>query len=462
MHALRRWFSKRIGYPLLIYGRGARDRKMRAVLDEKRHLSRKPREQLLARQLTMLKPLVMHAGKTVPFYRQRFQEAGFDPENLQRLRDLAQIPPLTKDDIRDHLEALVSETFDRSQLIPRATGGSTGVPVRLYTDREAAIHSEASMLLSDEYAGLRPGEPVAMLWGANFEVSAAESLLGRLRMLARNHLILNTFKLDEKILAGLHTKLARFRPAVLVGYTSALLAMADWLERHSVTPGYPTISIMNAAETLLPWQREHFERVYGAPVFDRYGARDGGAIAMECEAHNGLHINIIDLLIEPYGGTPGEPQEVLITNLNAYGMPMIRYRIGDMAVFSDRVCPCGRTTPLFDRLVGRVTDMLYLPDDRMLPGEFFPHLLKDFPVAEFQVVQEEDRSLIIRIVRRQGYAPQHEEHIRRIVTEHVYGLPMRFEYVDAIDRTRTGKLRPVISRAAEARRHEPPGKEPGV
>jgi phenylacetate-CoA ligase len=126
-------------------------------------------------------------------------------------------------------------------------------------------------------------------------------------------------------------------------------------------------------------------------------------------------------------------------------MPIIRYAIGDMAVFSERTCPCGRTTPLFERLVGRVTDVIHLPGGRMVPGELFPHLLKDFPIVEFQVAQHADHSLTIRVVRDRGYSPEHEEHIRRIVADHVETLPVRFEYVERIDHTRTGKLRPVMS-----------------
>jgi phenylacetate-CoA ligase len=445
MYALRRWFSKRIGYPLLIFGRGARDRKMRAFIDEKLALARRPREELAARQLELLKPLLVHAGRNVPFYRRRFAEAGFDPAKVTSLDDLKRIPPLTKDDLRTQLDELITEGFDRSKLIHRATGGSTGVPVKLYTDEEAFAHWEASEVVADEMSGWRPGEPIALLWGANFEVSVSQNVMGRLRTLARNQLILNTFKLDEAILAGFHRQLTRFRPALLVGYTSALMAMADWFERSGTAPAYPTLSIINAAETLQAWQRERIEHVYGAPVFDRYGARDGGPMAMECEAHNGLHVNVVDLVVEANGGEPGEPQELLITNLNAYGMPLIRYEIGDLAVFSDRVCTCGRTTPLFERLVGRITDVIHLADGRLVPGELFPHLLKDYPIVEFQVVQHADRSLTIRAVQDRGYTPEHEAHIRRIVADHAGALPVRFEYVERIDRTRTGKLRPVVS-----------------
>jgi len=450
MHALRQWFSKRIGYPFFVLGRSRRDRKMRALMDEKRQLSKLPREQLYARQLELLKPILIHAGRTVPFYRQRFKDVGFEPESVERLEDLAKIPPLTKDDIRENLDKLVSTTQDRSKLDQLVTGGSTGIPTRLYCTKENRTHREASALLADEFTGWHIGEPFAALWGAFLDVTDTEDLLGKLRKLARNILMLNTYRVDDRLLADYHRQLSKFRPTALLGYNSSLLFMADWLEANGISPQYPSTCIINTSETLLPWHRERFETIYGAPVFDRYASRDCGVMAMECEAHAGLHMNIIDWVIEPYGATHGEPQELLLTSLNERGMPLIRYAVGDMAVFTDRTCPCGRTSPLFERIVGRVSDAIYLPGGARITDMFFPQVFKDFPVAEFQVIQEEDYSFTVRIVAQEAYRPEHEQHIRERFAGYVGELPVRFEYVAQIDRTRTGKLRPVISKATQA------------
>ena len=463
MHGVRRWFSRRLGYPPFIFGHGVRvrDALLRGprLVEEKRRLCRTPREQLRQRQLEMLQRLLVHAGRTCPFYRQRFKEAGFDPDRFQSLDDLAGVPPVSKQDLRARRQEMVSETFDRRLLVPLVTGGSTGVPMELYTDREAWLHNKVTGTLDYEYAGWRPGAAFAWLWGAPFEVKATQTLIGTMAKFARYLALLNTFRLNDDVLADYHAQLTKFKPSVLLGYTSSLLALAGWLERRGVRPGYPTTSLLNAAEMLLPEQRRRLEQAYGAPMFDRYGTRDCGAVAMECDQHNGLHVNVIDLVVEPYGGTPGEPQEILVTNLNCCGMPLIRYRIGDMGVFTERACPCGRTTPLLERIVGRVTDTIHLADNSLLPGEFFVYLMLYFatPVAEFQVVQEEDRSLTMRIVRGEDYTPAHEERIREFTGKYTRGLPMRFEYPEEIERTVSGKLRPVISRIAERQARQPAG-----
>jgi len=452
MRALRRWFSKRLGYPIQIWGRGAHFRDAlaggAALVEEKRRLSRAPREQLRQRQLDMLQRVLVHAGRMSPFYRRRFKEVGFDPARLQSLDDLAQVPPLTKDDLRAHLEELICEGFDRRRLFPLASGGSTGEPGRLYIDLDAWLHSKASMVLADELSGWRPGDPVAVLWGAHFDVTAMRSFVGRVAMLLRNRIVLDSLRMNDATMTTFHRQLDRFRPALLIGYGSSLSTMAGWLKDKGIRPGYPEVSIINAAEPLSPARRAVIETGFGVPVFDRYGARDGGPIAMECEAHAGLHLNAMDLVVEGHGGRPGEPQQVLITNLNAYGMPLIRYRIDDLAVFSERVCPCGRNTPLLDRLVGRVLDVIHTPDGGFVHGGLFVLAIEELPVIEFQFVQEADYSLTVYIVKATGFEARHEEWIRQIFHEKIPSIPVHVDYVSEVDRTRTGKLRPVVSKVA--------------
>ncbi|MBN2561066.1 MAG: phenylacetate--CoA ligase family protein [Phycisphaerae bacterium] len=452
MRAFHRWFSQRLGYPIFVWGRGIRFRdayrRGAALVEEKRRLSRMPREYLRQRQLELLKPLLVHAGRFSPFYRKRFKEAGFDPTRVQSLEDLAQTPPLTKDDLRAHLDEIICEGFDRRLLFPLATGGSTGAPVRLYTDRKAWFETKASIILADELSGWRPGDPIGVLWGAHFDVTAMKSLVGRVMTLLRNWMVLDSLRMNDATMGRFHAQLSRFGPAVLLGYGSSLATMAAWLKEEGVRPAYPETSIINAAEPLSTGRRALIEEAFGAPVFDRYGARDGGPIAMECEAHAGLHLNTVDLVVEGHGGRPGEPQQLLITNLNAYGMPLIRYRIDDMAVFTDRVCPCGRNTPLLERLVGRVLDMIHTPDGGLVHGGLFVLAVEELPLIEYQFVQEEDFSLTVRIVKAKGFEARHEERIRQIFGEKVPSIPVRIEYVSEVDRTRTGKLKPVVSKVA--------------
>jgi phenylacetate-CoA ligase len=140
--------------------------------------------------------------------------------------------------------------------------------------------------------------------------------------------------------------------------------------------------------------RETIERVFGAPVFNRYGSREVGDIACECEGHQGLHVSAPWQYLEvlrPDGTAclPEEEGELVITNLTNYAMPLIRYRIGDTGSWASHACTCGRAWPLLQQVSGRVCDTFVTPEGVNIPGEYFAHMLRTQAwLRRFQIVQE--------------------------------------------------------------------------
>jgi phenylacetate-CoA ligase len=123
-------------------------------------------------------------------------------------------------------------------------------------------------------------------------------------------------------------------------------------------------------------------------MFNTYGCREFMSLAGECETHDGLHVNAENVLVETALPAAAGPSEVIVTDLHNYGMPFIRYAVGDLAVLDDSPCRCGRGLPKIQRIEGRVLDALRTADGRTVPGEFFPHILKDIPeIAEYRVQQ---------------------------------------------------------------------------
>src|SRR5207244_1571201 len=138
---------------------------------------------------------------------------------------------------------------------------------------------------------------------------------------------------------------------------------------------------------------------------------------------------------------------VVVTDLTNYGMPFVRYVNGDRAVAGEEPCPCGRGLPLLKRVIGRRLDMLRTRDGRRIPGEFFPHLLKDFPaVAQFQVVQEHLDCIEVRAVLRSAWS-EADRRLFDAETRKVAGPTMRVDFrpVDAIPLTSVGKLQVVVN-----------------
>jgi phenylacetate-CoA ligase len=153
-------------------------------------------------------------------------------------------------------------------------------------------------------------------------------------------------------------------------------------------------------------------------------------------------------------GSPAEPGEIgdiVVTDLHNYGMPFIRYKIGDMGMWAKQPCSCGRAHPLLEDIVGRSLDMLYGVDGRRVPGEFFPHMLKDFSaIRQFQVIQKKRNQLLIKIILRDGQSdfgqPDIEREIKQVMGER---MKCTFEIVDEIPLTRTGKFRVTLSEIPE-------------
>jgi phenylacetate-CoA ligase len=145
-----------------------------------------------------------------------------------------------------------------------------------------------------------------------------------------------------------------------------------------------------------------------------------------------------------------EEGNVVITDLTNYGMPFIRYANGDRAMAGWGTCSCGRGLALLHKVVGRQLDMLRTPDGRQIPGEFFPHLLKDFPaVRRFQVVQDDPHRIQLRLVLKGALGTNDRSAIDHEVRK-VLGSSVHFEFiqVDDISLSSQGKHRVVVNNCA--------------
>jgi len=197
------------------------------------------------------------------------------------------------------------------------------------------------------------------------------------------------------------------------------------------------------------------EEAFGCRVFDKYGSREFSGIAYECEAHNGHHVAaenyVVELLRDGRDALPGETGEVVITDLNNFSMPFIRYRIGDLAVAIDQSapCPCGRGALRIGAIEGRVQSIIVGMDRRLIPGTFFAHVLKDFDktVRRYQVVQERYGAIDLRIVKGSRFSERTVDTALTLLRRHLgRNMHINVSYVDEIAMVRTGKHRAVVQK----------------
>ena len=428
------------------YETGLRRRRTLAYLAEYERNQWLQPEQIAALQWTKLKRLIEHCHREVPYYQRRWRELGMQPGDIRSIADYQRLPVLTKHDIRSHFEELKADSF-RGQLLYKNTGGSTGEPLRFGYTRESNDRRTAVMWRGYEWAGARMGRRSLFLWGgAVGDPTRSHQIKDRLYHGAFGRRILNTFTMNESNLASYADAIDRYRPEIIVAYVGPLVRLAQWLiaERR---PVFRPQAILGAAEALHEFQRQIIEQAFGCPAYNTYGCREFMLIASECEQRNGLHVNADHLVVETGVPAAAEGGDIVITDLHNYGMPFLRYVNGDLATPDARACACGRGLPLLRRIEGRKLDAIRSADGRILPGEFFPHMLKDVAgLRRYQVVQRALDHLDLLIVRGDDFDDSALDYIRREVAK-VLGdsVEVRCHFVDDIPLTKTGKFRVTVS-----------------
>jgi phenylacetate-CoA ligase len=417
-------------------------------LERSQWLSRSELERL---QFEALRRLVAHAAAKCPYYQQAWREQGLDPAALQAPADFSRWPVIDRQTIRANRTGMRAQV-PGMRLIAKATGGSSGVPLHFDLDHDNYSWRFASWNRGYHWAGAGPGTKQLYFWGVAL---GKQSRWQRWKSDAYNRLyrrlVLNSFDLSEERVPQFLAAINRYRPEAVIAYTNALYAFCRMLAEKRLRPFSPR-SIVVGAEKLHDFQRKLIEQVFEAPVFETYGSREFTFMAGECDRHQGLHLSMENLLVEVLDddGRPtpdGAEGNVVVTDLTNYGMPFLRYANGDRAVAGWGTCPCGRGLPLLKKVVGRQLDVLHLPDGRRVPGEFFPHLLKDFDaVKQFQVVQVEPGRVELRVVLGETWSEANRQVLDREVGN-VLGPSAHMDLVavDHIPLTAAGKHRVVVS-----------------
>lgn len=425
-----------------------------------RHLQRLQRTQwcsldeLHSLQQAELGKLLAHAWQNVPHYRARFSQLGLEPGDIERLEDVAKLPILTREEATRCFEQRKS-VAPPLPAIDKATSGTTGRPLSFAYDRGSEYWRQAVKLRGYGWAGYQAGDRSLHFWGS--PPVAPPPLAKRAKMtldhwVRREHYVDCTDRSEER-LAQVVRLIRELEPTVIVCYAQAGAALA----RHINDSGSRTwrdIPVIAAAERLFPTDRASMTQAFGPGVFETYGNREVMLIAAECEAHQGLHLSMENLIVEIVvreGSTerpaqPGELGEVVITDLHNYGAPFIRYLTGDLAVAREPGrCPCGRSLSMLEHVEGRVTDTLRDGAGRAVSGLFFNVLFASLAhkVREFQVVQRKDRAIELKIVPTHLFDDALLADLRNHCCAHIPGVELRTQIVSQLTPDRGGKLRVV-------------------
>ena len=404
-------------------------------------------EELKAYQLEQLKELVKFSYEKVPYYQRSFREAGIVPSDIKTLEDIQLLPVLTKDDVRSHAEEFIPVGIDPKTLRVWVTGGTSGKPLKVYQDLFYCCMIEEAFSLRqrlwtdykqyDRKVALTrdPSKRTKKCWDYNS---------------TENELVLSSFDLTEKNMFEYVELIHKFKPRIVFGYPSALEIFARFLKRNDLLMP-PLQGIFCGSEALFPGQRILIESAFNCKVFSSYGMSERVADATECEEHNGYHISmeygVFELLDKNYEPitAPEISGTVVGTGFHNNTMPLIRYQMFDVGVYSGEKCACKRQSPLIKAFKGRVREYFVGKSGKLMTLQLIwagrhPVWSK---IREMQFVQERKGEVLAKIVRAPKYSDEEvirelREEVGKILTEDEYKID--FEFVDQMPLTHRGKL----------------------
>lgn len=428
---------------------------------------------LRVHQERLLRASIAHALASSPFYRELYTAAGVGPGS-----PVEQLPVVTKELLMEHFDHVATDRRLRlaeleahlavvggdelylGEYRVMSTGGTSGVRGTFpYSRREWAM-SLASVIRTDPFMGFRPypgirtatvGATSPQHYGGRFGATVG---LGLARTLA----------LDVRApVAQLVAALNQHRPVHLGLYPSIAATLAgEQLEgRLRIAPR----AVSTSGEILTREVRERMRAAWGSEPFDGYATTETGFCGLECSEHRGIHLledltlfEVVDEAGAPAAmGTPGA--RLLVTNLFARTLPVIRYELSDMLVPADAPCPCGRPFRLIEQIAGRSEDVLVLPGRHAETVRVHPTVLtgalERVPgVRAFQVVREASRVRVNIVTAPGASAADVCAAVRRVLgaaLDDIDAAPteVRVESVHALERTGVGaKLRIVVDSAA--------------
>jgi len=421
----------------------------------------KPYKELKKGQEKQLRHMINHCYDNVPYYHDLFNSLKLQPADIRIIEDLEKLPVLTKDTIKQHWEAFKPVGLPKMKYYSLTTGGSTGNPLSYRMSKHDRFLSGVLLYRGWGYGGYELGDRMVMLAGSSLDIGTKSRMTKFVHEIARNIKKLSSLDLGEKEMREYVETINSFKPDSIRGYAFSIYFFAKWIEENNLTIHSPA-AVFTTAEKLYPHMQSKIADIFGCEVFDGYGLNDGGVSANECPEHTGLHIDTERSVMEGVDQEGYQVDEgvgqILATSLHNYALPFIRYETGDMGNFlpEDDECACGRGYRLLKGIIGREKEFLITPLGKYVHGAaFFFDILNEFShineISEYQLVQETVNDICLNLVSNAPFDKKELEKVAELVSKRSGGWNMRFNFVDAIERTGAGKYKFIINKVNDVR-----------
>lgn len=402
-------------------------------------------------QSEQLRRLVEHAIRFSPLYAERYRKAGVDPQSLAEPEDVRMLPILSKEELRRRGDDVVSTHLPRKKMWAAFTSGTTGTPLAAFHTHRNMQERLAFMQRLASWYGLPELPRRASFTGKLIVDARVDEPPFHRTNLALGQQLYSSHHLRPELLPHYVSAMAAFAPQQIDGIASPIFAVADHILRHGLEGAIRPALVVPTSETLWPHVRQRIEQAFKAPVANHYGSQEGAPLAYECP-RGGFHacpesgiFEILDADGEPT--PPGRLGRLVVTSFLSYGMPLIRYEIGDTASWRGEPCPCGRSMPLLAGIEGRVDDMFYSSERGIVPRVDSAFKALPSSIVATQVAQVGPDRFEVRLIPDETtFEAVHAEIL--VANLRVYlGESVRIDVrrVEELPRTAGGKLRAMVN-----------------
>lgn len=395
------------------------------------------------------KNIVRYAYDNIPFYKEFYTKNEFNPDNLKTKEDWEKVPILTKTLLKENTESLVNPNIPKKYFRASTTGGSTGIPLKVYFDKRVPLEAFGWRTLN--WWGIQPWENQAYVY-RNVKKGLGH-ILNSLMWWPTRRTLLDCSSMNDQDMDVFIKNINNIKPKFIQGYVGGLYDLAKYINDNNINL-YTPKAIWATAAPLSESTRMYMEKVFKAPVYDQYGCSEVFWLAVECTKKNGLHVlsdirHIEFLSEEDTIVNNGEFGSVAITDLENKAFPIIRYKNGDNGSYLINQCHCGLPFPVIDKIKGRVTDNIKTPSGITVSGAYLTTIFDDYPnlVNGFQIIQNRDYSITINCVVLENESTKNKNFIKikkELLNKTKNEIDIQFNFSKSLIQDR-GKLKFVIS-----------------
>ncbi|MBL7085615.1 MAG: phenylacetate--CoA ligase family protein [Candidatus Cloacimonetes bacterium] len=445
-------FRRKIVYPIVFK---LKNQPVFSILEELENTQWYSREELKKYQWKKFKQILNHSYNHSKYYNNLFKKNKLNPDDIKTLQDISRIPILTKSDfVKNSSDIQIAQ----KNVSVWRTSGISGSQIMCYKNSIDRAYWYAFKYRYFRWFDINMDDQLLLLWRRVNEASKGH--ISRVKEIFIDYLLnikrISPVNIHPEELDRVLSLLCNNSPTFLRGYASAIYSLAKYaLQKNKLIYPNPIKVIISTGEMLFHNQRKIINKVFNTPISNEYGANECGLIATECKEGQ-MHIqdeNVLVEIVNEDGFHTVKTGRIILTALNSFATPFIRYEIGDTGSVENIKCECGRCLSVLKSIEGRVFDFIVLPDGRRLSivGIFVFEILTKLPrelqkIDNFQIIQNSDDELLFKLLSQSKKFSIIKKFIKKEIKRYIGdSVKIEIQQVSKIQPDKNGKQKLLIS-----------------